>query len=114
MAGSLIERRSVAAPRHLVIAEPGRIGVHGWSHGASPTPVALTRWPGLFAAGARLAGMSDTLFAGTERWMAPASVTEYGGRPTNVPVVESVQTLGAPSHLVELGERIAGWFDRWL
>ena len=85
--------------------------------------MALTRWPDLFAAGATLAGMSDlrTFFAGTEPWMAAASVTEYGDpvadremlaalspmtdldrltapvllahgdRDTNVPVAESVQ-----------------------
>lgn len=105
------------------IAAPGRIGSHGWSYGGYLTLVALTRWPGLFAAGATLAGMSDlrTFFAGTEPWMAAASVTEYGDpvadrqmlatispmtaldrlsapvllahgdRDTNVPVAESVQ-----------------------
>lgn len=105
------------------IAAPGRIGAHGWSYGGYLTLVALTRWPGLFAAGATLAGMSDlrTFFAGTEPWMAAASVTEYGDpvadremlaaispmaaldrvtaplllahgdRDTNVPVAESVQ-----------------------
>lgn len=105
------------------IAAPGRIGAHGWSYGGYLTLVALTRWPELFAAGATLAGMSDlrTFFAGTEPWMAAASVTEYGDpvadremlaaispmtaldrvtapvllahgdRDTNVPVAESVQ-----------------------
>ena len=105
------------------IAAPGRIGAHGWSYGGYLALVALTRWPGLFAAGATLAGMSDlrTFFAGTEPWMAAASVTEYGDpvadremlaaispmsaldrvtaplllahgdRDTNVPVAESVQ-----------------------
>lgn len=105
------------------IAVPGRIGAHGWSYGGYLTLVALTRWPDLFAAGATLAGMSDlrTFFAGTEPWMAAASVTEYGDpvadremlaaispmtalhrltsplllahgdRDTNVPVAESVQ-----------------------
>jgi dipeptidyl aminopeptidase/acylaminoacyl peptidase len=105
------------------IAVPGRIGAHGWSYGGYLTLVALTRWPELFAAGATLAGMSDlrTFFAGTEPWMAAASVTEYGDpvaeremlatisplaaldrvtaplllahgdRDTNVPVAESVQ-----------------------
>ncbi|MGY1802667.1 prolyl oligopeptidase family serine peptidase [Blastococcus sp. SYSU D00922] len=150
------------------IAEPGRIGAHGWSYGGYLTLVALTRWPDLFAAGVTGAGMSDlrTFFAGTEPWMAAASVTEYGDpvadrelltalspitaldrltspvlfvhgdRDTNVPVAESVQAhqelqaRGAPSdllllpgeghtivgrdHLVELGERVAAWFDRWL
>lgn len=105
------------------IAVPGRIGAHGWSYGGYLTLVALTRWPGLFAAGVTGAGMSDlrTFFAGTEPWMAAASVTEYGDpvadrdllgvlspvtdlerltspvlfvhgdRDTNVPVAESVQ-----------------------
>jgi dipeptidyl aminopeptidase/acylaminoacyl peptidase len=109
------------------IAEPGRIGAHGWSYGGYLTLVALTRWPDLFAAGATLAGMSDlrTFFAGTEPWMATASVTEYGDpvtdremlaafspmthlerltspvlfahgdRDTNVPVAESVQAYQA-------------------
>ncbi|MGZ4565798.1 MAG: prolyl oligopeptidase family serine peptidase [Blastococcus sp.] len=150
------------------IAQPGRLGAHGWSYGGYLTLVALTRWPDLFAAGATLAGMSDlrTFFAGTEPWMAAASVTEYGDpvgdremlaaispmtaldrltspvllahgdRDTNVPVAESVQAhqalqaRGAPSdllllpgeghtivgrdHLLELSERVAAWFDRWL
>jgi dipeptidyl aminopeptidase/acylaminoacyl peptidase len=150
------------------IADPSRIGAHGWSYGGYLTLVALTRWPDLFAAGVTGAGMSDlrTFFAGTEPWMAAASVTEYGDpvadrdmlaaispmthlerltspvlfvhgdRDTNVPVAESVQAhqalqaMGAPSdllllpgeghtivgrdHLVELGERVTAWFDRWL
>ncbi|TKJ16628.1 peptidase S9 [Blastococcus sp. CCUG 61487] len=116
------------------IAAPGRIGAHGWSYGGYLTLVALTRWPQLFAAGATLAGMSDlrTFFAGTEPWMAAASVTEYGDpvadremlaeispmtaldrltaplllvhgdRDTNVPVAESVQ---AHHELVARGAR---------
>jgi dipeptidyl aminopeptidase/acylaminoacyl peptidase len=109
------------------IAEPGRIGAQGWSYGGYLALVALTRWPDLFAAGVTLAGMSDlrTFFAGTEPWMAAASVTEYGDpvadrgllaalspmtalhrltapvllahgdRDTNVPVAESVQAYQA-------------------
>ncbi|MCZ2858208.1 S9 family peptidase [Blastococcus sp. VKM Ac-2987] len=150
------------------IAAPGQVGAHGWSYGGYLTLMALTRWPDLFAAGASLAGMSDlrTFFAGTEPWMAAASVTEYGDpvadrdmlaaispmtaldrltspvllahgdRDTNVPVAESVQAHQAlqargacvdlllfageghaivgRDHLVELGERLAAWFDRWL
>jgi len=71
---------TVAALVAAGIAEPGRIGAHGWSYGGYLTLVSLTRWPDLFAAGATLAGMSDlrTFFARTEPWMAAASVTEYG------------------------------------
>jgi dipeptidyl aminopeptidase/acylaminoacyl peptidase len=160
-----------ATVEHLVaagIALPGQVGAHGWSYGGYLTLVALTRWPELFAAGATLAGMSDlrTFFAGTEPWMAAASVTEYGDpvtdrdmlaaispmtmldrltapvllthgdRDTNVPVLESIQAhqelaaLGAPAellllkgeghtivgreNLLQLSERVAEWFDRWL
>jgi dipeptidyl aminopeptidase/acylaminoacyl peptidase len=70
-----------------------------------------------------------------ERLTAPVLLA-HGDRDTNVPVAESVQAhqaltaLGAPSellllpgeghsivgrdHLVELSERVAAWFDRWL
>jgi dipeptidyl aminopeptidase/acylaminoacyl peptidase len=164
--------QDVPATVHALVADgialPGRVGAHGWSYGGFLTLVALTRWPDLFAAGVSLAGMSDlrTFFAGTEPWMAAASVTEYGDpiadrdmlgrispmtslerltspvllahgdRDTNVPVAESVQAhqaltaLGARSELfllqgeghtivgrdrlVELSERVAAWFDRWL
>ena len=161
----------VATVEHLVaqgIALPGRLGAHGWSYGGYLTLVALTRWPDLFAAGATLAGMSDlrTFFAGTEPWMAAASVTEYGDpvadremlaaispmtaldrltapvllthgdRDTNVPVLESIQahqeltargatadllllrgeghTIVGRDNVLQLSERVAEWFDRWL
>jgi dipeptidyl aminopeptidase/acylaminoacyl peptidase len=77
------------------IAAPGRIGAHGWSYGGYLTLVALTRWPDLFAAGTTGAGMSDlrTFFAGTEPWMAAASVTEYGDPVVDRDLLESLSPM---------------------
>jgi dipeptidyl aminopeptidase/acylaminoacyl peptidase len=89
---------------HLVdtgLAAPGRIGVQGWSYGGYLALTALARWPALFAAGATHAGMSDLLsfFAETERWMAAASVTEYGD-----PVLEAdlLRALSPLTHLAQV------------
>jgi dipeptidyl aminopeptidase/acylaminoacyl peptidase len=94
----------VATVEHLVetgIAVPGRIGAHGWSYGGYLTLVALTRWPELFAAGATLAGMSDlrTFFAGTEPWMAAASVTEYGDPVTDREMLAAISPMTALDRL---------------
>ncbi|MCZ2817672.1 S9 family peptidase [Modestobacter sp. VKM Ac-2984] len=94
----------VATVEHLVaegIALPGRVGAHGWSYGGYLTLVALTRWPDLFAAGATLAGMSDlrTFFAGTEPWMAAASVTEYGDPVTDRDMLAAISPMTALARL---------------
>ncbi|MBB3676672.1 S9 family peptidase [Modestobacter versicolor] len=93
-----------ATVEHLVqagIALPGQIGAHGWSYGGYLALVALTRWPELFAAGATLAGMSDlrTFFAGTEPWMAAASVTEYGDPVTDRDMLASISPMTALDRL---------------
>ncbi|CAA9258955.1 MAG: Acylamino-acid-releasing enzyme [uncultured Blastococcus sp.] len=77
------------------IAAPGQVGAHGWSYGGYLTLVALTRWPDLFAAGTTGAGMSDlrTFFAGTEPWMAAASVTEYGDPVVDRDLLESLSPM---------------------
>jgi dipeptidyl aminopeptidase/acylaminoacyl peptidase len=83
------------------LAAPGRIGVQGWSYGGYLALTALARWPTLFAAGSTHAGMSDLLsfFAETERWMAAASVTEYGD-----PVLEAdlLRALSPLTHLSQV------------
>ncbi|HEX2073624.1 MAG TPA: S9 family peptidase [Geodermatophilus sp.] len=83
------------------IAVPGRVGAHGWSYGGFLTMVALTRWPELFAAGVSLAGMSDlrTFFAGTEPWMAAASVTEYGDPVTDREMLAAISPITALERL---------------
>jgi dipeptidyl aminopeptidase/acylaminoacyl peptidase len=93
-----------ATVEHLVdtgTALPGQIGAHGWSYGGYLTLVALTRWPELFAAGATLAGMSDlrTFFAGTEPWMAAASVTEYGDPVTDRDMLAAISPMTALDRL---------------
>ena len=83
------------------LAAPGRIGVQGWSYGGYLALTALARWPRMFAAGTTHAGMSDLLsfFAETERWMAAASVTEYGD-----PVLEAdlLRALSPLTHLSQV------------
>jgi dipeptidyl aminopeptidase/acylaminoacyl peptidase len=92
---------TVAALVAAGIAAPERIGAHGWSYGGYLTLVALTRWPDLFAAGATLAGMSDlrTFFAGTEPWMAAASVTEYGDPVTDREMLAAISPMTALERL---------------
>lgn len=88
----------LATVDHLVdagLAAPGRIGVQGWSYGGYLALTALARWPTLFAAGSTHAGMSDLLsfFAETERWMAAASVTEYGDPVLDADLLRALSPL---------------------
>jgi dipeptidyl aminopeptidase/acylaminoacyl peptidase len=94
----------LATVEHLVeagTALPGRIGAHGWSYGGYLTLVALTRWPELFAAGVTVSAMSDlrTFFAGTEPWMAAASVTEYGDPVTDRDMLAAISPMTALDRL---------------
>ena len=77
------------------LAAPGRIGVQGWSYGGYLALTALARWPSMFAAGSTHAGMSDLLsfFAETERWMAAASVTEYGDPVLDADLLRALSPL---------------------
>ncbi len=66
------------------IADPKRIACAGWSYGGFLTMAALTFYPGLFAAGVSICGMSDliTFYRNTEPWIADAAYPEYG-HPVN-------------------------------
>lgn len=95
-----------ATVQHLVdagVAQPGKVGVLGWSYGGYLALVALTRWPHLFAAGVSHAGMSDlrTFFAGTEPWMAGASTLEYGDPATQPDLLRGLSPL-AHLHRVDV------------
>ncbi len=62
------------------IGEPRQIAISGRSYGGYLTLAALVRFPGLFAAGIDICGMSDllTFYRDTEPWIAHAAVTKYG------------------------------------
>ena len=62
------------------IADPARVAITGRSYGGYLTLAALVRFPGVFAAGVDVCGMSDllTFYRDTEPWIAAAAVTKYG------------------------------------
>jgi dipeptidyl aminopeptidase/acylaminoacyl peptidase len=64
----------------LGVAEADRIAVTGRSYGGYLTLVALAFYPGVFAAGVDICGMSDllTFYRDTEPWIAAAAVSKYG------------------------------------
>jgi dipeptidyl aminopeptidase/acylaminoacyl peptidase len=72
----------LAAADHLVAcgADPGRLAVGGRSYGGYLTLASLAFFPGVFAAGIDICGMSDllTFYRDTEPWIAAAAVTKYG------------------------------------
>jgi dipeptidyl aminopeptidase/acylaminoacyl peptidase len=62
------------------VAEASRIGIMGRSYGGYLTLAALTTYPGLFAVGIDVCGMSNfaTFYQHTEPWIAAAAVSKYG------------------------------------
>ena len=73
----------IASAEHLVDSGSptrARIAVTGRSYGGYLTLAALAFYPGVFAAGVDVCGMSDlhTFYRDTEPWIAAAAVTKYG------------------------------------
>ncbi|WP_205650288.1 S9 family peptidase [Actinoplanes solisilvae] len=62
------------------VADPARLGIMGRSYGGYLTLAALTTFPGLFAVGIDVCGMSNfaTFYEHTEPWIASAAVSKYG------------------------------------
>jgi dipeptidyl aminopeptidase/acylaminoacyl peptidase len=62
------------------LADAGRIAVSGRSYGGYAVLMALTHFPGAFASGVDICGMSDltTFYRDTEPWIGKAAVTKYG------------------------------------
>ncbi|MCU0303927.1 MAG: S9 family peptidase [Thermoanaerobaculales bacterium] len=87
----------VAWLRRQPWVEPGRIGIWGWSYGGYMTAYALTRAPGVFAAGAAVAPVTDWRLYDSiysERYMGTpdANPTGYAGAS----VLESAAALSDP------------------
>jgi dipeptidyl aminopeptidase/acylaminoacyl peptidase len=85
------------------IADPSRIAVAGRSYGGYATLMCLACFPGTFAAGVDVCGMSDllTFYRDTEPWIARAAVTKYGdpvrdtGLLTKLSPLEHVSAIAA-------------------
>jgi dipeptidyl aminopeptidase/acylaminoacyl peptidase len=77
------------------LAAAGRLAVSGRSYGGYVTLMALTRHPGVFAAGVDICGMSDllTFYRDTEPWIARAAVTKYGDPGHDAALLASLSPL---------------------
>lgn len=62
------------------LADPGNVGVWGWSSGGLLAVSAIANYPGTFKAGALISALVDLehFFEKTEPWIASISKSEYG------------------------------------
>jgi dipeptidyl aminopeptidase/acylaminoacyl peptidase len=77
------------------LADRRRIAVVGRSYGGYAVLMALTNFPGAFASGADICGMSDltTFYRDTEPWIAKAAVTKYGDPEQDAGLLASLSPL---------------------
>ena len=77
------------------LADPDRVACVGWSYGGYLTLSCLAARPGLFAAGASIAGMSDlgTFYATTEPWIARAALPKYGHPVHDAELLRTISPL---------------------
>ncbi len=77
------------------LADRARIAVSGRSYGGYAALMALTQFPGAFAAGVDICGMSDliTFYRDTEPWIASAAVTKYGHPVHDADLLRSLSPL---------------------
>ena len=104
-----------AAAEHLVatgVADARRLGVAGRSYGGYLTLAMLAFFPGIFAAGIDICGMSDlrTFYRDTEPWIASAAYSKYGHPRRDRALLKRLSPLRAASAievplLVVHGER---------
>lgn len=83
----------------LGVASPDRIAITGRSYGGYLTLVGLAFYPGAFACGVNICGMSDlrTFYRDTEPWIAAAAVSKYGDPVADAALLAAI----SPLHKVE-------------
>ncbi len=94
----------LSCARHLVesgLADRDRIAVTGRSYGGYLTLAALAFYPGTFAAGVDICGMSDllTFYRDTEPWIAAAAISKYGDPVHDAALLASLSPLHAADHI---------------
>jgi dipeptidyl aminopeptidase/acylaminoacyl peptidase len=79
----------------LGVAERDRIAITGRSYGGYLTLVGLAFYPGYFAAGVDICGMSDlhTFYRDTEPWIAAAAVSKYGDPVSDAGLLAAISPL---------------------
>jgi dipeptidyl aminopeptidase/acylaminoacyl peptidase len=79
----------------LGIADPRAIAVTGRSYGGYLTLACLAFYPGYFAAGVDICGMSDlhTFYRDTEPWIAAAAVSKYGDPVADAALLAAISPL---------------------
>jgi dipeptidyl aminopeptidase/acylaminoacyl peptidase len=79
----------------LGVAERGRIAITGRSYGGYLTLAGLAFYPGYFAAGVDICGMSDlhTFYRDTEPWIAAAAVSKYGDPVVDAGLLAAISPL---------------------
>ncbi|WP_233517634.1 S9 family peptidase [Geodermatophilus marinus] len=93
-----------SAAQHLVdagIADRGRIAVTGRSYGGYLTLAMLAFFPGTFAAGIDVCGMSDlmTFFRDSEPWIASVAVSKYGHPERDRALLEHISPLASADRI---------------
>ena len=83
------------------LADPARIAITGRSYGGYLTLVGLAFYPGTFAAGVDICGMSDlhTFYRDTEPWIAAAAVSKYGDPERDAALLAALSPLHAADNI---------------
>jgi dipeptidyl aminopeptidase/acylaminoacyl peptidase len=83
------------------VADRDRIAITGRSYGGYLTLAGLAFYPGTFAAGVDICGMSDllTFYRDTEPWIAAAAVSKYGDPVRDAGLLAALSPLHAAANI---------------